>query len=134
MATELPEKKPFKSDIPNASDLIDNPIIPALNKRKIDAERLADVLDEGLNAKTTVFAKHRGKILGRVDVIDHHTRQDARKDAHKLRGDYPAEKKELSGPGGQPLIPPTDPKEKEMLKRLADKLIEEEKRKVREES
>ena len=51
----------------------------------------------------------------------------------KLYNAYPADKRELSGPGGQPLIPPTDPKEKELLKKLADKLIEEEKRKIREE-
>ena len=51
----------------------------------------------------------------------------------KMDDQMPAEKKELSGPGGQPLIPPTDPKEKELLKKLANKLIEEEKRKIREE-
>lgn len=30
-------------------------------------------------------------------------RQKARQDAHKLRGDYPAEKKELSGSDGKPI-------------------------------
>ena len=112
---------------------LENPMIRPLEGEGIDTAYLARKHKEELEAETTVFAKYEGKIADQVDVIDWKTRQEARKDAHKLRGDYPADKKELSGPGGQPLIPPTDPKEKELLKKLADKLIEEEKRKIREE-
>ena len=112
---------------------LDNPMIKVLEDHNIDAKRLAVKLNEELEADETIFAKIGGKIIYANTQEAWKTRQEARKDAHKLRGDYPAERKELSGPGGTPLIPPTDPKEKEMLKRLADKLIEEEKRKIKEE-
>ncbi|HEX9920347.1 MAG TPA: hypothetical protein VGB21_02525 [Candidatus Methylomirabilis sp.] len=39
---------------------------------------------------------HRHVVIA-VDEVDWSTRQRARMDAHKLRGDYPAEKRELSG-------------------------------------
>ena len=38
-------------------------------------------------------------------------RQKARQDAHKLLGDYPAEKREHTFPGGIPVQLPTIPKE-----------------------
>lgn len=41
-------------------------------------------------------------VLGWVEV-DWGTRQKARIDAHKLRGDYPAEKRELTGRNGGPV-------------------------------
>lgn len=97
MDTPSIEKKPFESNIPNSSELLDDPIIPALNKSKIDAERLADKLNKELEADETIFAKIGGKITDKKNVIAWKTRQEARKDAHKLRGDYPAEKRELSG-------------------------------------
>ena len=109
---------------------LENPLISELEKQGIDIAYLSQKLKEALEAKSTVFAKHKGKILGRVNVIAWSTREEARKDAHKLRGDYPAEKKELSGPGGEPLF--ISPEEKAQLKKLADMVVEEEKRKIRE--
>ena len=55
-----------------------------------------------------------GDTLIAWEEINHPIRQDVRMDAHKLRGDYPAMKHEVSGPSGVPLIPLTD----EQLERL----------------
>lgn len=50
-----------------------------------------------------------GDIYGDGDTViawnevDWSTRQRARMDAHRLRGDYPAEKHELGGPNGGPI-------------------------------
>ena len=72
-------------------------MIKVLEDHNIDAKRLAVKLNEELEADETIFAKIGGKITDEKDVTAWKTRQEARKDAHKLRGDYPAERKELSG-------------------------------------
>jgi hypothetical protein len=84
----------------------------------IDGRYLSKKLKRELNAKKTETFK--GKVLKRgpedkiieveeviysTPMVDWQTRQKARQDAHKLRGDYPAEKLEHSGPGGTPLTP-----------------------------
>ena len=76
---------------------LENPMGPYLEAESIDGELLARKLKEELDAETTVFAKYRGKIDDHEDVTDWTIRQKARQDAHKLRGDYPAEKTEHSG-------------------------------------
>ena len=44
-----------------------------------------------------------GESLLAVDMVDWGTRQKARIDAHRLRGDYPAEKHEHTGKDGGPI-------------------------------
>ena len=94
MTNQPPEKK---SNIPNASDLIDNPMIGALDAQGIDITYLTKKLKKELNAKEQKVFNDKGEIVYSDKMITWKTRQEARKDAHKLRGDYPAERKELSG-------------------------------------
>lgn len=55
------------------------------------------------------YDKKGKEVHGDGDTVVHFNevawdvRQRARIDAHKLKGDYPAEKKEISGPGGGPI-------------------------------
>ena len=131
MAKEIPPNKfPTKEE---ALQGLENPMVKALEDHGITLDYLSDKLQKELEAGEQRAFNAKGTIIYSNTQEAWKTRQEARKDAHKLRGDYPAEKKEISGPGGTPLIPPSDPKEKELLKKLADKLIEEEKRKIREE-
>jgi len=60
-------------------------------------------------ASGTVIKTKAGNVFGdgetviEWDEIAWDIRQRARMDAHKLRGDYPAEKREITGTGGGPL-------------------------------
>lgn len=74
-----------------------DPILAALARRGITADVLAQKLDEELNAMQVevYFDKRFGEVAYSEPLIDWQTRQKARVDAHKLRGDYPAEKKEI---------------------------------------
>ena len=95
MTKEIPtDKLPTKEE---ALQGLDNPMIKVLDDHNIDANRLATILDEGLEATVERPFNDKGDIIYSKPLIDHHTRQEARKDAHKLRGDYPAEKREVSG-------------------------------------
>ncbi len=58
----------------------------------ITEDYLLNKLKEELEAKETKFFHRKGKVVETEDVIEWNTRQNARKDAHKLRGDYPTEK------------------------------------------
>lgn len=62
-------------------------------------ERLVKELKRELKAKTTKFFAHEGVVVDQRDFIDWGTRQRARMDAHKLRGDYPAEKQAVEHSG-----------------------------------
>ena len=85
-----------------------NPIIDAFETEGINLKLLAKRLKKELNAKETKFFSYRGKVCGTIDVIAWDVRQRARQDAHKLRGDYPADKHEHTGKDGAPLIPAPD--------------------------
>lgn len=66
-----------------------------LEQHGITAEFLVGKLKEELEAcETKVFSTQTG-IAYSDDLIAWHIRQKARMDAHKLRGDYPAEKSEM---------------------------------------
>lgn len=58
-----------------------------------------------------------GETIIRFDYWDMGIQEGARKDTHKLRGDYPAVKQELTGPGGGPLIVSLKEKLREALDR-----------------
>jgi len=90
-----------------------------LEERGIGWDYLAEKLRAELEAckteqflgKVVSYKKEKGKkkrvVTNRViysDIlIDWKTRQNARMDAHKLRGDYPPEEKRIAGPGGGPI-------------------------------
>ena len=90
--------------------------------KELDKEYIKARKEHGAKASEIYISLKKQIVKGNVRAIGLQV---------KLDDQMPADKKELSGPGGAPLIPPTDPREKELLKKLADKLIEEEKQKVR---
>jgi hypothetical protein len=61
----------------------------------INLSYLIGKLQDELNAYDTKMFAHQGEIGDTRDVIAWDVRQRARQDAHKLRGDYPAEKQEV---------------------------------------
>lgn len=70
-------------------DILDDSI-----NQGIDAKYLMKKLKAELEAEETKFFQDEGKVTDSRDVIAWGTRQKARQDAHKLRGDYPVEKVE----------------------------------------
>lgn len=83
----------------NAVEAIGNPIHEAMVSCGITPEILAKKLSEELEAEETVFAKFQGKIMDQTDVIAWKVRQEARKDAHRLFGHYPAERHDVNVDG-----------------------------------
>lgn len=88
-----------KSKKPLTKEDIDgpDPMKKALKKQEITVDYLATKLKEELESQETKFFAHQGEIIQQEDVINWATRQKARIDAHRLRGDYPAEKVDLDG-------------------------------------
>jgi len=66
----------------------------ALEKQGLTFDYLAKKLKRELNAKETKFFQKDGFVIEQHDVVAWDVRQRARIDAHKLRGDYPADKRE----------------------------------------
>lgn len=77
---------PDELDLPTFAD--------ELNTAGVTSDYLINKLKKELDAKETKFFQHEGKVVDSKDVIAWGIRQNARKDAHKLKGDYPAEKVE----------------------------------------
>ena len=75
------------------TDFIGDPFLRSMNAEGITPEYLAKKLKEELNATKD------------EQYPDWKIRQEARKDAHKLRNDYPPERSEVTGADGVPLIP-----------------------------
>jgi hypothetical protein len=68
---------------------------PVIIRNRITIDRLLDYLEKEFEAcETKVFSGKDG-LLYSEDMIAWNIRQKARMDAHKLRGDYPAEKSEV---------------------------------------
>lgn len=84
-------KKPMtKEDIDGP-----NPMKKALKAKDITCDYLAKKLKEELEAEDNIQYKDKeGESAGEKHSIAWTTRQKARQDAHKLRGDYPTEKVE----------------------------------------
>ena len=76
-----------------------------LEEGGITDELLREKLKEELNANVTKQFQYEGNVVEAPDVIAWDVRQRARQDAHKLRGDYPIEKKHISVDGGLPVVP-----------------------------
>ena len=65
-----------------------------LENHGLTFDYLAKKLKRELNAKETKFFQKDGSVIEQHDVVAWDIRQRARIDAHKLRGDYPADKRE----------------------------------------
>lgn len=65
-----------------------------LENHGLTFDYLAKKLKRELNAKETKFFQKDGFVIEQHDVVAWDVRQRARIDAHKLRGDYPADKRE----------------------------------------
>jgi len=68
-----------------------------LDEGGITHEYLRDKLKEELDATETKSFSFKGDVFESEPKVAWDIRQRGRQDAHKLRGDYPAEKHELSG-------------------------------------
>lgn len=69
----------------------------------LSAEYLTKKLKQELNAKEVKAFNNNGEVIYSKGLPAMAIRQKARMDAHKLRGDYPAEKLEHSGLEGGPI-------------------------------
>ena len=95
MTKEIPpDKLPTKEE---ALQGLENPMTEPLKDHNIDAQRLAAVLKEGLEATTERPFNNKGDIVYSKPLIDHKTRQEARRDAVRYIGGEPIQRKELSG-------------------------------------
>ncbi len=74
-----------------------SPIIEALDAEGITLPYLSKQLKKELKAKEIKVFNDKGTIIYSDGVPALDIQQRARIDAHKLRGDYPAEKHEVSG-------------------------------------
>jgi len=72
-------------------------VIEAMDKHGLTLDNLIKQLKRELKAKETKFFQKDGKVVEKHNVIAWDVRQRARIDAHKLRGDDPAEKREIMG-------------------------------------
>lgn len=77
-----------------------HPMVGPLSKVGISNEYLAEKAKEELNAKETKAQIPKGgnEFIYSKPLIDWKTRQEARKDMHKLSNHYPAEKHEHYAP------------------------------------
>ena len=82
------------ADPPSSDDLKLPTFADDVDKAGITSTYLIKKLKRELNAKETKFFQHEGRVVESENVIAWGIRQRARQDAHKLRGDYPAEKVE----------------------------------------
>lgn len=74
-----------------AADVATESTRKILEDAGITLKVLTDKLQDELDATETKFFAYQGKVMDQEDVIVWEIRQRARQDAHKLRGDYPAE-------------------------------------------
>ena len=90
---------------PEAADLIQiimSPIQQAMDSKGITVKSLVNKLKSELNAKETKFFQKDGNVVESRNVIAWDVRQRARIDAHKLRGDYPADRHIFPDAAGKP--------------------------------
>lgn len=78
-------------------------------EEKLPYSLLVSKISEGLDAEVVKTATFEGKISDEQSYIDFPTRGRYIELALRLRGDMPAEKRELSGPGGAPIAIGVEP-------------------------
>jgi hypothetical protein len=70
--------------------------------------KLAEKLEQGLEATQTKFFAHEGQVVDERDVVDYGARHAYLALAAKLAGVDPATRMELTGKDGEKLIPPSN--------------------------
>ena len=98
-----------------------SPIIEALEGEGITIKSLAKALKKELKAKEIKVFNDKGTIIYSDGVPALDIQQRARIDAHKLRGDYPAEEHRITGE----MVTSRSEAEVEELKKIADRVVEE---------
>lgn len=79
----------------NAKEVIENRLddpsmIQAMERKGLNEQYLTTILQQGLQAKSTTFAKFQGTIMDQRETIDYTTRAKYLDIALKLRSAYPA--------------------------------------------
>lgn len=64
-------------------------VVSALERQDITLDYLAEKLKDELEAHEVKVFNHLGEVVISQPLVAWKVRQEARKDAHKLRGDYP---------------------------------------------
>lgn len=98
-----------------------SPIIEALDAEGITLPYLAKQLKRELKANETKHFTHQGIVQDQRDVEAWEVQQRARIDAHKLRGDYPAEEHRITGE----MITSRSPEEIRDLQEIANRVVDE---------
>ena len=111
---DSPEKKEIR-------DQLLSPLIEALDAEGITLPYLAKSLKKELKAKDTKHFAHQGVVQDERDVEAWEIQQRARIDAHKLRGDYPAEEHRITGE----MITSRSPEEIKDLQEIASRVVDE---------
>jgi hypothetical protein len=102
-------------------DDIPDPLDMALNKNRITADFLARKLCAELESTKIIFLKKTDRAKGEyIEVIDWPTRQRARMDAQRIRGDYPAQKAEINFQNNDAELPPEI---QQMIKSITERRI-----------
>ncbi len=100
---------------------IESPVIAALEKEGITLSHLSKILHKELKAEEIKVFNDKGKIIYSKGVPALDIQQRARIDAHKLRGDYPAEEHRITGE----MITSRSPEEIKDLQEIAARVVEE---------
>ena len=100
---------------------IESPVIAALEKEGITLSYLSKILNKELKAKEIKVFNDKGRIIYSDGVPALDIQQRARIDAHKLRGDYPAEEHRITGE----MVTSRSPEEIRDLQEIAARVVEE---------
>jgi len=98
-----------------------SPLIEALDAEGITLPYLAKSLKKELKAKEIKVFNDKGMIIYSDGVPALDIQQRARIDAHKLRGDYPAEEHRITGE----MITSRSPEEIKDLQEIASRVVDE---------
>ena len=123
---DIPQNKSPKEIGKSIINQLNSPIIEALHSEGITSSYLAKLLRKELKAKQVKVFSDKGTIIysDKLDALD--IQQKARQDAHKLRGDYPAEEHRITGEVGPIGV------DREDLLIISKKIYEEVRKKKRE--
>ncbi len=98
-----------------------SPLIEALDAEGITLSFLSKQLKKELKAKEIKPFKSKNRVIYSKGLDAHDIRQRARIDAHKLRGDYPAEEHRITGE----MITSRSPEEIRDLQEIASRVVDE---------
>ena len=100
---------------------LESPVIAALEKEGITLSHLSKILHKELKAKEIKPFKNKNRVIYSKGLNALDIQQRARIDAHKLRGDYPAEEHRITGE----MITSRSPEEIKDLQEIANRVVDE---------